>query len=679
MTTNVSAPQDVTRVRVAPQSDFLQQQAKATPLQALAECIWNSLDADATRVDVEINRGVLGLETIVVRDNGKAMTREAAPELFGKLGDSWKRRASITEAGRVLHGSEGRGRYKVIALGRVADWRVVYKAASEEFRTFTATLMRDDPRDITFTMDEIVKAQHSGVELTISEPLADFTSLQSDDAPQALAEIFATYLRNYPTASISLQGKKVDWSSAIASTKEYNLSDITDEDRTYPVRLEIIEWKKPTKRLIYLCDHLGFPVSSIDVRWHVGEHSFSTYLRSSFIRIMSDRNEIGLGEMNSLLAIAIEESRQKIKDHFRRKSAELAQSVVNDWKADQTYPYKTPAITPVEEVEREVFDIVAVTATRYLPDFASTSPKARAFQLHMMKTAIENGSDELQLILKEVLNLPAKKQEELAQLLQETSLLSIIGASKVVADRLRFLTALEAIIFDADISSVLRERTQLHRILADHTWIFGEEYHMMVDDRSLNECLAQHYKIATGQKAPRGAVKHPSKARGIVDLMFGRQRRLHRATDLEHLIVELKSPIVAIGPEEITQVEGYMRAIANDSRFDKSTTRWTFWALSKEIDEDYVRFRQQRGEREGTVIAQPNMTAVVRSWSQIISENKARMQFFQESLQHNVTKADALASLKRGYEKVFAESRSGSAIDAVTSSAVDATPVEVRD
>jgi hypothetical protein len=34
------------------QEDFLERQAKAPPIQALAELIWNGLDAEATRVDV---------------------------------------------------------------------------------------------------------------------------------------------------------------------------------------------------------------------------------------------------------------------------------------------------------------------------------------------------------------------------------------------------------------------------------------------------------------------------------------------------------------------------------------------------------------------------------------------------------------------------------------------------
>ena len=96
-----------------------------------------------------------------------------------------------------------------------------------------------------------------------------------------------------------------------------------------------------------------------------------------------------------------------------------------------------------------------------------------------MRTAIENGSEDLQLVMKEILNLPARQLEELAQLVQETSLQSIISASREVANRLKFLTALHALIFDKNMGDTVKERTQLQRLLVDNTWIFGEENRLM--------------------------------------------------------------------------------------------------------------------------------------------------------------------------------------------------------
>ena len=166
----------------------------------------------------------------------------------------------------------------------------------------------------------------------------------------------------------------------------------------------------------------------------------------------------------------------KIKDYFCTVAAQEARNYVAEWKAENIDPFADadPA-KPVEQVGRQVFDIVAVNVARYLPDFEGSAPKSKALHLRMLRQAIEKSPEDLQLILTEVLNLPVRKQEEFAELLRDGSLSSIVNAAKVVADRLKFLTGLEAILFDKGPKQRLKERMQLHRILAENPWIFGEE------------------------------------------------------------------------------------------------------------------------------------------------------------------------------------------------------------
>jgi Histidine kinase-, DNA gyrase B-, and HSP90-like ATPase len=116
--------------------DFLERQTKAPPVQALAELIWNGLDADATHVGVDFEHdGLGGMSKIVVSDNGHGMPHADAPELFKNLGGSWKRQRSRTlRLNRLVHGQEGRGRFKAFALGDVVDWKVVYEKDGTPFR-----------------------------------------------------------------------------------------------------------------------------------------------------------------------------------------------------------------------------------------------------------------------------------------------------------------------------------------------------------------------------------------------------------------------------------------------------------------------------------------------------------------------------------------------------------------
>src|SRR5450759_4550353 len=110
-------------IEVQVQGDFIERLTSARPVQALAELVWNALDADATKVMINVEQGVLGLEAITVSDNGNGMPYADASVLFGNLGGSWKRLSRRSKSKkRILHGEERKGRFRALALGRVADW-----------------------------------------------------------------------------------------------------------------------------------------------------------------------------------------------------------------------------------------------------------------------------------------------------------------------------------------------------------------------------------------------------------------------------------------------------------------------------------------------------------------------------------------------------------------------------
>ena len=527
------------------QPDFLERQSKAKPIQAVAELIWNALDADADRVDVRLEYGELGMTKIVVRDNGHGISYQDAPQLFTRLGGSWKKPDGRTKAkSRKLHGYEGRGRFKVFALGRVADWRVTYQTDAGDLRAYGITMLEDNIRQVRITDEEEADKGTTGVEIEVTELHREYRSLEVDNAIQELAETFALYLKDYRDVSIRYEGTKIDPTTAIATVHIAQLNDIDDDGTVHPVELEIVEWRNVTTRGLYLCTELGFPLSKVTTRFHIGEFHFSAYLKSSFITELHGEAQLDLAEINQLLNACIEEAQQTVKAYFRDRAAERARTIVEEWKADNIYPFEGEAKSPLEDAERKVFDILAVTASDYMPDFVSAPPRKKAFDLRMLRTAIEKSPEELQIIMNEVLGLPKRKQEELARLLQEASLSSIISAAKIVADRLKFLAGLEQILFEADMKARLKERSQLHKIIEDNTWLFGEEYNLSVSDKGLTAVLEKHRQILGDDLVIDKPVRHISQQRGIVDLMLSRTLRRHRVNEVEHLIVELKRPRV---------------------------------------------------------------------------------------------------------------------------------------
>ena len=568
------------------QQDLVEKLSRAKPVHALSEMIWNALDADATEVSAHVEYDSLGsMSAIVVEDNGVGMSREDATEYFQRLGGSWKKPGGRTKQhNRALHGNEGRGRFKAFALGRTADWVVTYDVGGGDLKTYTITILEQNIREVRISDEADAAAGASGVKVRIADLRRDFTSLDSEEAAQDFAEVFALYLKDYRNVQIKLNGATIDPEAAVLETKSFPMSDITYEDEVYPSELEVIEWRGQTKRALYLANENGMPFSQVETKFHVGDFQFSAYLKSSLMTKLHGDALLGVEEMDPAVDVAITEARERIKEHFRKRAAQRARFIVDEWKRDKVYPYEGEAASPLETAERQVFDIVAVTASNYMRDFETVATTTKALHLRLLRSAIEESPAELQTILTHVLKLPARKQKDLADLLQETSLSAIITAAKTVGDRLKFLQALENIVFDRDMRKRLKERAQLHKIVEDNVWLFGETFNISVSDKGLTAVLKKHKELIGDDTVIGDPVRHVSQDKGIVDLMLSRTIRNHRANEVEHLVVELKAPSVKVGSKEIGQVEGYAFSIAEDERFANTETRWSFWVISNDMD-----------------------------------------------------------------------------------------------
>jgi hypothetical protein len=198
----------------------------------------------------------------------------------------------------------------------------------------------------------------------------------------------------------------------------------------------------------------------------------------------------------------------------------------------------------------------------------------------------------------------------------------------------------------------LKERAQLHKILELNTWIFGEEFSLWVSDRSLTEVLRQHCDKLDSTIVIDEPVKHISQERGIVDLMLSRAQKRHRADDFEHLVVELKAPKVILKAADVAQIEGYAASVAADARFRTvAGVRWHFWLVGDEYNAE-VEFRL-KGHPEGQfgiVIRSDDITVGIKTCGQIIEDNRARLQFFQEKLEHKIDQSGALKALQEKHE-----------------------------
>lgn len=645
----------MTKVHVTAKRDFLESLTNAKPLDGLAEIIWNGFDSQAEHVQVffELN-DMDGIESIKVRDYGYGIDRQKVESYFGNLGESWKK-AQHRQNGRALHGKNGKGRFKAFGLGETIEWNTSYrqdgKILSYKIKGNANTL---DDFDISDPIES--KVSSIGTEVIIYNLRKDFRSLRQDSAPQELSKKFAAYLTEYPSLKLEYNGITIDPKTSQSHQNSYSLGEIQITDgRNVSVDVSIIEWKIPTERTLHLCDAKGISLDEVPAGQTIKApgFNFTAYIKSEFFRELDATNQLGLPELHPDVQTILKVAKNKIKEHFRLRLLEKQGMVVDRWKKEHIYPYEDKAhLDPVEAAERQVFDILAVNVESYLPSFEDADEKSKKFTFRLLAQAIRENPDSVQEIIGEVLGLKKADQDDLADLLKKTSLSSIISSAKIVANRLDFLNGLETLLFDKENKKNLLERDQLHKILENEAWLFHEEFTLAGSEQRLEEVLNKHLdKLGKREDNPE-PVEVGEGGTGRVDLLFHKVVQ-PRTGEYDYLIVELKRPSKKIDDEVITQIKKYAVAVAGDERFRDVPTRWSFVAISNDMDQFAKSEANQRNRPKGMVSdsADLNITVWVKTWAEIINDARARLRFVNEQLAYQADNDSAKTYLNKAHAK----------------------------
>jgi hypothetical protein len=594
----------MTKIAVNVKRDHIEALAATKrPVVSLAELIWNSLDADADNVSVRFDENALGaLDQIRVADNGNGIAYGEAELLFGSLGGSWKAKKGRSAKGRSLHGKSGKGRFRAFALGNLVEWNTTSQKNGDGLVGFSVKGNAASLEAFDLTEAKPAKSKQTGTEVVISNIHKNFTSLTDNKAPQEIANYFAVYLMEFPGITIDYNGTIVDPKSAHNRYDNLSLGDITLADgKTAAADMTVIEWKQPQERALHLCDSRGISLHQVSPAIHAPGFNFTAYLKSDHIRELDKQGLLVVDDLHPDVTLLINAAKGKLKDHFRKRAVENAGALLQGWKTDNIYPYEGDPKDKVEEAERQVFDVVAVNINSYLSDFDDSSLTNKRFTFNLIKQALKENPETLRRIFNDVLKLPKEHQDDLAELLEKTSLSAIISSAKLVTNRLDFLRGLELMLFGKEAKQQLLERDQLHQVLAKETWIFGEEFHLTSNEETLNEVLRKFRDKILKPLDDDLPVTLEDGATGRIDLMLARSVPQPKADEHEHLVVELKRPAKKICTKVLGQIEDYAIAVAKDERFRDTKTKWVFWAISNEMTEEARRKAHQRGRPEGLV------------------------------------------------------------------------------
>ncbi|MGW4543262.1 ATP-binding protein [Streptomyces chartreusis] len=623
------------------EQDHVEGVAKLTdPVGAVIELIWNALDADATSVAIEIETNEIdGVSKVIVSDDGHGMPSEACPSYFDKLGGSWKKTTLVSlDKGRAMHGRNGQGRVRAFALGQHVRWTTIGKGIDGVIKT---AIEADRSSMRNFQINTIgPTSENTGTIVEAWGEVPHLSRLQNTQRViAALTTEFALYLETYPDSSVVYDGIRVEPSEVQVHSAVYTLNQVGELPAP---ELRVIEWRKGVTRELALCDSRRMPLVKLRPEIQAPGFNFTAYLSWKGFEDRPQDLALVDWDEDSPASEVVEQARERLRIHFRDRVDARRREQVLEWKRDEVYPYEGEPAEPAEVTEREAFDTVATTIAKHIPK----TRKARKATLGLLKETLAAKPGHTPEILERFFSLSRQEKEELGLLLKRTSLTSLIRTSTEVTDRLDFLRALEILLFDTEAKKVTRERDQLHKILENEAWVFGEEYSLMVSERGLSEVLRKHLSLLRLPEPDDDNVRLLDGSTGRVDLMLSRTTVWVQKP--HHLVVELKRPSVKLGMAEFSQLVKYATTVVNDERFKATEANWDFWLIGNSMDESLRSLTRQPHLPPGQAAAVGSSARLwVREWSEVIQECKQRLHFYRDRLDYQSTDEHALEYLVR--------------------------------
>ena len=625
--------------------------------EAICEYIWNGFEAGATVVEVSFV-GVPMQEAMSIRveDNGRGIEFENLEQTFGAFLSSIKNSASIRIKSQA---NKGKGRFSYLCFSYSAEWDTVYKK-DEVLKKYTISTSQVNRSNFsTSDISDVTDVTSTG---TIVEfPLVDGTTvdqLSYSSIHQKLLQEFSwfLYLNRSKNLSLKYEGITLDYSQYIDPELSVE-TVITVEGEQFAVSL--IVWKKNidnSSKIYYLSDsgeihaarNTGFNKNTVDFFHNV--FVSSNYITAQNTAFLQDND-------TAQSQIELQDNSKKIFGELKQEISKLIQTALKGFlirQADKQLTFmeergSLPAFTQDEYGQLRKKDFETVTRELYCVEpriFFKLNDKQEKSLLGFMNLLLSSEEREnLLSIVEQVVSLTAEQRKSFANVLQRTKLQFIIESIGIIDKRMSIIEQLKQIVFD--MTKFTNERDHIQKIIEQHFWLFGEQYHLLTADKTLATSLTEYEKITETQGMSEDSALSQSEAIQRADVFLYTQH-VQENNSSEMLIVELKAPHVKLSLEVFNQVVRYANTIRKEPRFNGVNRTWKFYAVCASVDDDvktkYDNFRQYGKVGLADIIG--NFEIYALSWDDIFQAFESRHSFLLSKLKLDFSQMSTVLGIK---------------------------------
>ena len=200
------------------------------------------------------------------------------------------------------------------------------------------------------------------------------------------------------------------------------------------------------------------------------------------------------------------------------------------------------------------------------------------------------------------------------------------------------------------------ERDHVQKIVEQHYWLFGEQYHLVTADKRMQKALEEYLYLLYGDKAPNPVLTPDEEELRRMDIFACAARNTEDANGSaiqENLVVELKAPKVVLTKAVLRQIEDYMDYVRKQPLFNSQYRRWKFIAVCSAVDDDVkARYDSQKSKgKKGLVAEIDNYEVYALTWDDVFQSFDLRHAFLLDKLKMDKEAIAAEIAQTAGDEK----------------------------
>lgn len=614
---------------------------------AVCEYIWNGFEAGASKVCVLIHGTPLEESmSLVVADNGSGIPYNDLSETFGTF------LASTKDSGTIRiksQSNKGKGRFSYLSFSFSAEWSTIYNDAGQLMHYFIRTNSAD--KGHFDTSEPLLDSTVSETGTTVEFPLVDsdtIDQLSFSSMKQKLLEEFAWYLHLN-----KMKGYTLEYMGEILDISEYINTDLskvqTETIKGVPFEINVVVWNSNianSSKIYYLSDSgeiIGAENTSFNKNkvgfYHAVFISSSYFKPNIFLVLNSDDDEAQIA-INSDI-----QSDQRIILRALKKTISSLVSIIlksflvcqADVKLAQmerkgSFPpfgddeYSKLRKKDFETVTRELYCV----EPRIFYKLSDTQERSLLGFLNLLLTSDER--ENVLQIVEQIVSLTPEQRKSFAGILQRSQLQYIVDAISIIEHRVTVIEELKRIVFDA--SSFANERDHIQKIIEQHFWLFGEQYHLLTADKNLTTSLREFEYITEIDNTTQKELSISDRqARQRIDIFLYTQR-IQEDNTSEMLIIELKAPHVKLSLDVFNQIVRYANTLRKEPRFASTNRLWKFFTVCSEVEDDvkvkFDNFKQYGKKGLADIIG--NFELYALSWDDVFQSFEARHNFMLSKL-----------------------------------------------